>query len=165
MHMCKFCNHPLERFKDESLYDKYPMHDPEGFRGNYECTWCHSIFGMTKSSLVVLEQSIYINYLFGDFTLREMHHMMNKHDIRSFDDFKEALVNSDDALLRAIACKILGKFADDLKPIKHQMSRIAYFQEIAQNTRDAGVMHFTYAGEKIDAQEALKVLKSLGLKS
>lgn len=73
---CKLCGTELVKY-DRNKYpeEDVEMYDPEGFRSNYECPSCHSIFGCTKSSLVLIVESVYASQFADTMTIREKTHL------------------------------------------------------------------------------------------
>jgi hypothetical protein len=84
---CKLCGcetlitYDAEKYPDEEI-DRY---DPEGFRSNYECTDCHSVFGCTKSSLDPIVVSIYVSDFADTMTLAVKKYLWGMHKVRTRD--------------------------------------------------------------------------------
>jgi len=73
-HTCKFCGTGLVK-ESERTAEEFETYDPDGFRKNLECPGCHSVFGMTKSSLTPICQSLYVSPFAEVITLTQKMHL------------------------------------------------------------------------------------------
>jgi hypothetical protein len=81
---------------NEESQERFEMYDPEGFRGNVQCTTCRTTFGSTKSSYTPLDKSI-IAIMLDELSYPEVKYLQDN-DVITVNDLKHHAVGNPVAL-------------------------------------------------------------------
>lgn len=94
--VCKVCGMGEYGECNEESEERFEMYDPEGFRGNVQCTTCRTTFGSTKSSYTALDKSI-IAVLLDVLSYPEVKYLQDN-DVITIHDLKHHAVGNPTAM-------------------------------------------------------------------